>query len=430
MVMEKDYKLSLSTAILINLNIMLSAGIFLNTITLAKLSGSLGPLSYLIVGTLMLPIILSMAKLVEMYPTGSFYSYGAKQITPAVGFLSSWCYFTGKLASSAIMIHFATLLIKLSIPSLAVINNLYIDVTIITTFAILNTLKMQASSTIQHSFMILKSIPIIFIILVGILFLSGDNLSNTYVFWQGIPISLPFVIYAFAGFEASCSLSQHIENPKENGPKAILYSFSMAVLIAILYQFSFFSAVGSKLLLAGNYFTAFPIFFNNIFGPESIMSKFKALPQLAIAASSLGGAYGIFFSNHWNLYEVAMHNFTFFSDSLTRFNKHKIPFLCIITEAVICISYIILFSGSNIILQQIAALGCMLTYFISTIATFKAQGSLISGLGLLSSFLLLIAAIFSSTQTALTGIVAFCIIIMAGLIMYMVQRNRAKQPTF
>lgn len=421
--MEQEYKIPLNTAILINLNIMLSSGIFLNTITIAKFSGGLSPLNYLIVGLLMLPIISCMAQLIKMYPLGSFYLYGAKQISPALGFLSSWSYFTGKLASSAIMIHFAMWLIKNSLPIFNNIDIWYMDICIVALFASLNMFKMKAGSTIQKSFMFFKSIPIIFIILVGFLFFTGSNFEAQYIMWSGVPLSLPFVVYAFSGFEASCSLSQHIENSKENGPKAVFYSFAIAVLSAILYQTSFFGAVGAKLLSAASNFESFAIFFSNIFGAESMLGKLKVLPQLAIASSALGGAYGVFFSNQWNLYELAMHNFVFFSDSLTKFNKHKIPYLCTVVEAIICISYVTLFSGSNVILQQIGAFGSMLAYLLSVIALFSTNKSPVILLGLLSSIILLCVGLSSSIQTAATGILVFMGIVMAGLLMFVIKRN-------
>ena len=40
--MTNEYKLSLPAAILININIMLGAGIFINTLNLAKFSASFG----------------------------------------------------------------------------------------------------------------------------------------------------------------------------------------------------------------------------------------------------------------------------------------------------------------------------------------------------------------------------------------------------
>lgn len=424
--MEQEYKLPLSTAILINLNIMLGAGIFINTVTLAKIAGGLSPLSYITVGILMLPIIMSMAKLVELFPCGSFYIYG-KEIKPIIGFLSGWGYFTGKLASSAITIHFSSLLITSTIPILFSLKPIYLDAAIITTFAILNTLKMKASSKIQMCFIALKSIPIIFIILIGLLYFSGENFASNNLIWKGLPLSLPFVVYAFTGFEASCSLSKHIENSEVNGPKAILYSFALAVSIAALYQFNFFAAVGSQLIKAGSYVEAFPIFLSNIFNfSSSISSKIQALPQLAIAASALGGAYGVFFSNHWNLYELANHKFTFFASYLTKFNKHKIPFLCVITEAIITFSYICLFSGSNIVLQQIGAFGCLLTYSFSVLALFKITRSPISILGLLSSMSLITFSLISFSKNALNGIIVFSFIILAGLIMFKIRQNKLK----
>ena len=425
--MEQDYKLPLSTAILINLNIMLSAGVFLNTITLAQFAGALSPLAYLTVGLLMLPIILCMARLTTIYPNGSFYIYGAKQLWPVAGFLSSWGYFTGKLASSSIMIHFSALLIKSGIPLFNATNPFYIDLFIIGTFVYLNSLQLKASSKIQFGFAFLKSIPILFVILSGLLFFSTSNFEPQLILWDGFPLALPFVVYAFVGFEASCSLSKHIENASENSSKAILYSFALALFLTIVYQLGFFGSVGRYLMSAKNYFNSFPILLKTLFSQE-IMNKTKALPQLAIAASALGGSYGIFFSNQWNLYELAMHNYTFFSDSLTKFNKHKIPTLCIIVEALICIFYIYFFSGSNIILQQIAALSCLLAYSVSIIALLKTNRSINEIAAILSSIILIGFTLFGLLKSSLIGLSIFGGILSLGLIMFLFKRSQT--PTF
>ena len=85
--MAQEEKLSLSAAILINLNIMLGAGIFINTVKLSKWAGALGCLMYPLIGLLMLPLIVSIAKLVNIYPDAGFYGYGARAIHPFVDFL-------------------------------------------------------------------------------------------------------------------------------------------------------------------------------------------------------------------------------------------------------------------------------------------------------------------------------------------------------
>ena len=55
--MSSLYKFSLTTAVLININIILGQGIFVNTALLAKHMGSVGALAYLAVGITIIPII-------------------------------------------------------------------------------------------------------------------------------------------------------------------------------------------------------------------------------------------------------------------------------------------------------------------------------------------------------------------------------------
>jgi hypothetical protein len=103
--MTNQKKLSLLSVILININIMLGAGVFINTVVLAKTTGSLSPLSYVIVGFLLLPIVLSIVKLWESCKSqATFYQLGS-HISPFVGFLSSWCYFIGKISTFSLGIH-------------------------------------------------------------------------------------------------------------------------------------------------------------------------------------------------------------------------------------------------------------------------------------------------------------------------------------
>lgn len=69
------YKLSLATATLINLNIMLGVGIFANTCQLPAVAGALGSLVYIVVGAILFPLIFSFMYLVQRYHEGSFFDY-------------------------------------------------------------------------------------------------------------------------------------------------------------------------------------------------------------------------------------------------------------------------------------------------------------------------------------------------------------------
>ncbi|HVX00234.1 MAG TPA: hypothetical protein VHA52_07355, partial [Candidatus Babeliaceae bacterium] len=110
-------KLSLCAAILINLNIMLGSGIFVNTVLLAQTAHSLGAFAYLLVGIALLPLIFTISYLVKLYPTGTFYDFAAS-VNPLIGFISSWSYFTAKLASCALGIHVCVSLLQTIFPLL------------------------------------------------------------------------------------------------------------------------------------------------------------------------------------------------------------------------------------------------------------------------------------------------------------------------
>ena len=180
--MSAEHKLSLPTAILININIMLGAGIFINTALLAQGAGALGFLSYGTIGILLLPLILSIAALVKLHPSGGFYIFARREINPFFGFLSAWAYFTGKLASAAIMMHTSVLILQLFFPLLAAINPLIIDFTLLTLFISLNMLNMKAGSRIQATFTSLKATALLFAIITGF-YLSKEIISRHPIFY-------------------------------------------------------------------------------------------------------------------------------------------------------------------------------------------------------------------------------------------------------
>jgi amino acid transporter len=403
--MAQARKLSLLSAILININIMLGSGIFINTALLAKQAGSLGAAVYLIVGLLLLPLILAIAELLRCHQGEStFYHFGLS-ISPFFGFISSWSYFIGKLCSCSLGIHVCISFLQQIIPSLQVLPTLLLDMFIILLFTLLNLLKLQTGKSIQYSFIVLKVVPIIFAIIAGFYLLSGTYFTHSTLLWSGVPLSIPLVIYAFSGFEASCSLSNYLENPKKNGPKAILLSYGIVVATVILYQFLFFSSLGPALgSLTNGYLGAFPALISQLpINGENSKNILVTLLHIGIASSSLGASYGILYSNSWNLYTLAHYNHTFGKKLLTTFNSYSVPYACVIIEGIIVASYLLITKGHQIPLQQVASLGSTIAYTFSSVAlfvlTYRKQKllklvpilSLISCLLLMGSFIWSIA---------------------------------------
>ena len=142
--MTKKHALSLTSALLINLNIMIGTGIFINTAALSKFAGFLGFVSYLIIMVCILPLIACLIGLIKKYPSGSFYIYATKNYNSLAGFLAAWAYFTGKLGSAALLVHVFSLLMQTLVPCLSSVNIICMDAAIIAFFCWLNTLDRKS----------------------------------------------------------------------------------------------------------------------------------------------------------------------------------------------------------------------------------------------------------------------------------------------
>ena len=365
------HSLSLWSAIRININIMLGTGLFINTVNLARMAGPFGALSYAAVGIILFPLIITIARLVELHPQGGFYSFGSREINPFVGFLSAWIYFAGKLASATLMIHASTTLLRILMPSLTGIHHLLLDTIIITLFALLNLCNMKMGNAIQAVFFNAKMVPMIIILGIAALWATPGNYSTYLIGLEDFISTLPLVLYAAIGFEAACSLSTRLENPRVNGPRAILISYSVLLTVYCLFQAGLYGLLGANLATLNSFADVFQAV--TAFLPESVQAFSAILLTTCVALSALGGAYGILFSNMWNLHALAEHNHVWGAQWLKWLSVHNIPAWCVAVEGTLCCSYLWLSGGIQLPLQQISGLGSIIAYTLSCVAAYYAK---------------------------------------------------------
>jgi len=427
--MSHHHKLSFWTAVLVNLNVMFGAGVFINTVTLTKLAGFFGFLSYVLVALLLVPLIGSIAALLRLYPDGGFYAYASKTIHPLAGFISAWAYFTGKLASAALLVHVFSSLMS----SLLGCGNeylIFVDSLIIIFFAWLNLLRMKTGQTIMYTFMVFKIMPIVFAIISCLCLYKQWSVPQQTLLWGGIPTTIPLVLFAFTGFEACCSLSGSLQNAEKNGPRVVFLTYCLVVGITIVYQLFFFLAAGTSLMTQGSYLDIFPTLFKALGLDAHLVTRYAvSLLHSVLACACLGGSYGILFSNHWNLYALAKHNHTFFPSVLLRLNAHSIPAACIIVEACLCIFYLYFTQGTVVILQQLSVLGSVLAYTLSVcgLLVLSYQRNLyfnqfISWLALMSCTLFVGASIRNFYLYGLHALYLFVTLLTLGLFMFFITR--------
>ena len=422
-------KLSLPAAIFINLNIMISTGLFVNTVVLSQRTGAAGFLLYPLVGIFMLPLIAGIAKLLDVYPSGGFYSFAKAGLGEPFAFLSTWSYFIGKLASCSLMLFVSSRFLQQLIPAIRSLETLYIALTILAIFTMLNLLKVTIGVSIQSFFLLAKFIPILFIICSGIYLFDIQALDYTNFLIAGIPTSIPLVLYSLAGFEASCSLSRNIENARINAPKAIYYSFFIALFISCLFQFLVFMGIHKAIASLENYTQAFPYIVSSLGFENGFAGALNNLLSFAIGISALGGAYGILFSNSWNIYELAHNNHLFASSWIRAKNKYFIPVGCVLIESGLCITYLLLTQGNQLPLQQTASLGVTISYtmcILSLLTILLAQKAPLHQifmplLGLGTCILFIFACLQGFISNGIASIYLFAAILGFGVLMYSVK---------
>lgn len=430
--MTGKYKLSLHSAILISINIILGAGLFLNTVPLAQKAGALSPFIYLIVAALMIPLILVITHLVEVIPGGSLYTFAKKGLSMRWGFLVGWSYFVAKLASCSVMIHLFTSMARQAFPSLECTPQVFLDLTILLVFTLLNLMNMRTGNRIQMVFIMMKTIPISFIILAGLAKCNLTNFTAANVSWTNTMLAIPLVLYAFTGFESIIALSSHLKDPEKNGPISIFGAFFIAAIITFLLQGSFYSVVNIQDIYQTQSFNGITAFIKAALPSWLQTPLVFSIFQLAVGISALGGAYGILFSNNWNLYALAEANLLPWSAKLAIKNQYNIPVVCITIQSIICCLYLTLAGSKQIMLQQINALGCTFAYTISTLAYLALSTSnrdrTVGTLALLYCFFFIASCIWGFVANGVTGLVGFLSLVSIGVIAHLAHTLLQPKP--
>jgi amino acid transporter len=422
--MTHPYKLSLKSAILISVNIILGAGLFLNTVPLAQKAGALSPFIYIFVALCMVPLIMVMGELVKIVPGGTLFNFAQKGLSTNWGFIVGWSYFVAKLASCSVMIHLFTSMARQAIPQMALINHVLLDTMILSLFTMLNLMNMKTGNRIQMFFISMKTMPIAFIILTGLAKFNLINFAKSTIPFETIPLAIPLAIYAFTGFESIVALSSHIEDPEKNAPTAIFGSFGIAIIITFLLQGSFFSIINLESLANLQSFNGITAFVQAALPSNMQLENIYAIFQLAVGISALGGAYGILFSNNWNLYALAEANTLPLSNQLKKKSQYNIATLCIVIQSIICLLYLTMAGSQQVMLQQINALGCTVAYTISTLAFINLTGiqnkKTLGYLALITCIFFIGTCIWGFINNGIYGLIGFSTLVAVGIVMHMI----------
>lgn len=429
--MNQAKKISLPIAIFMSINIVVGGGFFLSASNVFKTSGKLAPLGWLLCGALLLPLVLVLSDLSKTYPrAGGLYIYSRERLGEFWGFLSGWGYFVGTLAGNAIILHaFSSLSKKMGfsipfLPHLSPLASLLIfDLFFLILFTIINLLNITILEKIHVGFTVLKLIPLGLVIVAMFFLFDFNNVAAAPIRSFGLIESLPTFIFAYLGIEACCSITHKIKDGKRNTTRAMIIALILITSAYALVQFGLLGILGGLNPPAGS--ATLNPFFNiipKLTGNQMVISWGNGLVKLAILSSFLGGFYGMYYANAWNLYAIADEKKIIGSSILTKLNKHGTPWACILVQGLLVLFLLLVAIKSSTTLMTMSVFGVVIAYILSVLAYFKTRKTptslFVGSLALFTSLTLLALCVGDLFHDGLRYLVPFLGIILLGMGLY------------
>ena len=240
----KEHKISLSTAILLNMNIMIGSGIMGGPAAVAAICGNASFLAWPLVALMFLPIVLATIELNRMFPgAGGFYLYAKQGLNKMAGFASGWLYIVGYTFAAAVEILFLkdTLLKKFG-ANVFTENGLIFNALVIAAVLAFSMLSLKIVSKFLDSLTIVKVMPLVILILL-LPFIINPSFTITSTELMLLPASLTLPIFGYFGF--CVGISHLIKDSEKNAPRAILIGFLGTGLLYTLFHFGLLNLMGA-----------------------------------------------------------------------------------------------------------------------------------------------------------------------------------------
>lgn len=361
--MSSQHKISLLTAILINMNIMIGSGILIGPSKTAAIAGNASFLSWFLVAILFLPLVLSTVQLSRMCPgRGGFYTYAKQGLNLQAGYISALLYIIGYTFGATVEILALKEMLSISFGL-----NWLIKYDVLGNFVLafictaINLMGIKALSNFLNSLTISKLIPLVVLIAL-IPFILSFRFTITANEISMLPSSLPLVIFGYIGFEYCCSISHLIKDSEKNAPRAILFGFLGTALIYTLFNFGVLDLMGINNLV--EYGTQ--SFANFLHVPIPFLKEFLIwLIPLASILTVFAGAIGMINGNSILIHSIAQDKLFVFWSTLAKVNVVQRPWVAIVLQGILV--FIIATLVPNI---TIAGGLCNLGIFLSFILPF------------------------------------------------------------
>ncbi|TFK33264.1 amino acid permease/ SLC12A domain-containing protein [Crucibulum laeve] len=218
----------------------IGTGIFLSAGSAIALAGPGSTLlSYFVVGLFVYTVVITIGEMSSMYPvSGAFSIFGARFVSPALGFTLGWNYWLQcELTAAAVILQYWT-------PALLAWHWAII---IIVPIFLLQLIHVRVYGESEYWFAMIKVLMIIVFIFVGLIFDWGgvkghpgpglSNFQNGQAFIGGFGTfaqTFVYAFYSFGGIELVAIAAGECAKPYKSVPRAIKATFFRIVLFYIL----------------------------------------------------------------------------------------------------------------------------------------------------------------------------------------------------
>ena len=369
--MDDTNKMSMFTAILVSINIMIGIGIYLMPSYMAQQSGSLSFLGWGLVALIFLPVVYSVAQLTKLFDgVGSFFSYANHSLGKAAGFISGWSYFLGFSATSAMLFLFLRDFLPQQF-NITVFNDhpILFNVIFISIFCLLNLLSLKYISKIQNVVTIIKLMPLLFVISLIFFYFNTNNVTLGLQNISTLKLTIPLALFGFWGFESACGISHLIKGDKNTPSKVILISFLATALIYTLFHLSLLLIMSPENLITYKSY-GFTNFLN--IKSEFLRRISSSFISSAILISLLNSIFGILLTNSSNLQSMIDNNLFPMSGKLKKLNKNDRPKYVILLTGLTAFIMVTL-TSNTIILNSLCNMGLITTFTLLLISLLLIQ---------------------------------------------------------
>ena len=233
------------------INLTIGAGIFVLPAIVAGNLGRAAFIAYLLCALLVILIMLCYAEIGSKVTTsGGSYAYVEKAFGPFVGFLINtlfWFGFAG--LSSAAVINALADMLATWFPVFAILYcRIFFFIVVFGLLSFVNVRGVKEGSHFAVAVTLIKLLPLILLIIIGLFSISADNLPVKA--WPSIKstgeTSL-VLFFAFMGIETALNVSGEIKHPAKNIPKGIFMGVFGVLIIYLLIQLVSQGVLGNQL---------------------------------------------------------------------------------------------------------------------------------------------------------------------------------------